>query len=336
MKYITVTVLMLCGVPGNLNAQVTWRNVDSEFGVMPSSMHVFRTNDSLEGKPNIAYYVKVPLKDMGIIFDADTALNRGLTPSAYFERNGNPLLVVNCTFFSPERRNVNVVIDGGEMISFNIPSVFSREDSLYHYVTRSAIGIDRHRNADVAWTVTDTSGKKAYKIKYGPLTGSGKEAIPDIKRLSREGENRLRSDAGRKEMDSGARLRRPVRPWKMETAVGGGPTLITNGEINITNNEERMFSGKAINDRHPRTAMGYTSDGFLIVIAVQGRFPGLAEGATLNQEAEMLRSLGCMEALNLDGGGSSCMLINGKETIKPSDKPGQRPVPAVFLIKKAE
>jgi len=38
--------------------------------------------------------------------------------------------------------------------------------------------------------------------------------------------------------------------------------------------------------------------------------------------------------LNLDGGGSSCMLVNGKETIKPSDKEGQRAVPAVFIIKR--
>jgi hypothetical protein len=321
MKNISVIAFILCGIIGNLNAQVTWRNVDSEFGVMPSSMHVYHTSDSLDGKPNIAYYAKVPLKDAEIIFDADTALNRGLTPTAYFERNGNPLLVVNCTFFSPERRNVNIVIDEGRMVSYNVPSVFSKEDSLYHYVTRSAIGIDRHRNADVAWTVTDTSGKKAYEVRHGPLTGSGKMSMPDIKRLSREAESRPR---------------RSVKPWKMDTAVGGGPTLITNGEINITNNEERMFSGKAINDRHPRTAMGYTSDGFLIIMAIQGRFPGLAEGATLVQEAEMLRSLGCVEALNLDGGGSSCMLVNGIETIKPSDKPGQRPVPAVFLIRQAK
>ncbi|MFN9783889.1 MAG: phosphodiester glycosidase family protein, partial [Sphingobacteriales bacterium] len=39
-----------------------------------------------------------------------------------------------------------------------------------------------------------------------------------------------------------------------------------------------------------------------------------------------------VEALNLDGGGSSCLLVNGRETIKPSDKTGQRPVPAVLLI----
>jgi len=52
----------------------------------------------------------------------------------------------------------------------------------------------------------------------------------------------------------------------------------------------------------------------------------------LQEEAQIMLSLGCYEALNLDGGGSSCLLINGKETIRPSDKMGQRPVPAVFLV----
>jgi exopolysaccharide biosynthesis protein len=66
---------------------------------------------------------------------------------------------------------------------------------------------------------------------------------------------------------------------------------------------------------------------------IQGRFPGVAEGATLTQQAQLLKNIGCWEALNLDGGGSSSMLINGIETIKPSDKEGQRQVPAVFIVK---
>ncbi len=85
-------------------------------------------------------------------------------------------------------------------------------------------------------------------------------------------------------------------------------------------------------DRHPRTAMGYTKNGRLIILAIEGRRPGIAEGATLLHEATMLKDIGCWEALNLDGGGSSCLLVNGKETIKPSDKEGQRPVPAVFQV----
>ncbi|MGL6068460.1 MAG: phosphodiester glycosidase family protein, partial [Sediminibacterium sp.] len=121
--------------------------------------------------------------------------------------------------------------------------------------------------------------------------------------------------------------------WKMKTAVGGGPVLLQDGQIKITNNEELKFTGKAINDKHPRTAIGYTANGKMIVLVVEGRNPGKAEGADLIQLANILKDLGCIEALNLDGGGSSCMLINGKETIKPSDKEGQRPVPAVLVLR---
>ena len=118
----------------------------------------------------------------------------------------------------------------------------------------------------------------------------------------------------------------------MKTAVGGGPVLLQNRDIKITNEEERKFYGTAINDKHPRTAMGYTKDNKLIVLVVEGRNPGIAEGGTLGQLAQILKELGCVEALNLDGGGSSCMLVNGKETIRPSDKK-QRAVPAVFMIR---
>jgi len=120
----------------------------------------------------------------------------------------------------------------------------------------------------------------------------------------------------------------------MKTAVGGGPALVQNGAKQITNEEELKFTGKAINDKHPRTCMGYTKDGYLIIMAIEGRFPGIAEGATLEQEARLLIDLGCIEALNLDGGGSSCLLVNGKETIKPSTNGEERPVPAVFIIAK--
>jgi len=119
----------------------------------------------------------------------------------------------------------------------------------------------------------------------------------------------------------------------MRTAIGGGPVLLQDGQIKITNNEELKFAGKAINDKHPRTTMGYTKDGKLIILMIEGR-NNAAHGATLLLEAQILKDLGCREALNLDGGGSSCMLVNGKETIKPSDATGQRAVPAVFIIKK--
>jgi exopolysaccharide biosynthesis protein len=127
-----------------------------------------------------------------------------------------------------------------------------------------------------------------------------------------------------------------IQKWSMQTAIAGGPSLIRDGHIAITNEQERMFRGKQIEDKHPRTAMGYTADGKLIILVVQGRMPGIADGASLAEEARILKELGCYEALNMDGGGSSCLLVNGKETIKPSDKEGQRPVPAVFMIQRKQ
>jgi len=152
------------------------------------------------------------------------------------------------------------------------------------------------------------------------------DGIPELTKLENEKSNRrFISDTS-------------FKKWKMKTAIGGGPVLldvsISESGIKIFNEEEKMFTGKAINDKHPRTCVGYTNNGYLIIMAIQGRFPGIAEGATLEQEARLLKELGCIEALNLDGGGSSCMLVNGKETITPSTKGVQRPVPAVFLIKK--
>jgi len=108
---------------------------------------------------------------------------------------------------------------------------------------------------------------------------------------------------------------------------------MSEGQINITNDDERKFAGKAILDYHPRTAMGYKKDGTLIIMAIQGRMKGIAAGITLTELANLFQQLGCYEAINLDGGGSSCLLVNGKETIKPSDPTGQRPVPAVFYVK---
>lgn len=120
--------------------------------------------------------------------------------------------------------------------------------------------------------------------------------------------------------------------WKMQTAIGGGPVLLQNGEIKITNNEERKFGGKAINNHEPRTAIGYTKDNKLVILVCEGRSK-TAAGQTLTQLAQVLKDIGCVEALNLDGGGSSCMLINGKETNSPSGNGQQRPVPSVFLVK---
>ncbi len=305
------------------SAQLTWKNVDSLFQPLPVSVHVYMTNDSMfDGKPNIAYYVIADLKDKKLDFTADTSMNRRLTPTQFYIKNDQPLVVVNCTFFSFEtNRNLNIVIRNKKLLSYNINKVKVKQaDSSIkeQFVFHGAIGINKRRKSDVAWIQTDSLKKFAFASQIPVTSTHG---------------NFFRKDPSTgKSIPLGGSVSN-FSKWKMKTAVGGGPVLLQNGEIKITNNEERKFMAKAINDKHPRTAMGYTKDNKLIILVVQGRFPNTAEGVTLTQEAQILKDLGCVEALNLDGGGSSCLLINGKETITPSDKGLQRSIPAVFMIK---
>lgn len=312
-----------------VNAQVKWVNVDSLYQPLPASVHVFKTTDSLDGEPNIAYYVIADLKDKQLFFNADTTLNRRLTPFQFYQKNYQPLVVVNTTFFSFQtNQNLSAVIKDGKLVGYNIHTIPGRgKDTLtYRHPFTSAIGVSKKRKADVAWLFTDSSSRYAYatQLVLRPRTDSisGVNA-PDILAIKRAVKLHPR------EKD----YKKVFTKWKVKTAVGGGPALLHNGRIRVTNDEEIRFGGNAINDKHPRTAMGYTKDNKIIILVVQGRSPGIAEGATLPQAAKILQDLGCWEALNLDGGGSTCMLVNGKETIKPSDPTGQRAVPAVFIIK---
>ena len=325
-KIVNYSLLIINSI--SASAQLKWVNVDSLYQSLPLSVHVFKTTDSLDGKPNIAFYVIADLKDKKLLFDADTTLSRRFTPHQFYLENKQPLVVVNSTFFSFQtNQNLNVVIKDGKLVGYNIHTIAGRgkDTFTYRHPFGSAIGITKNRKADILWTYTDSVQKYPYAL-HSPM-----ELIKDsIERPSFgyiiQRTSTMRPISGRFE-PMGNR-------WKVETAIGGGPVLLQTGEIRITNNEELKFAGKAIDDKHPRTAMGYTKDNKLIILVVQGRFPGIAEGATLPQQAKILQDLGCWEALNLDGGGSSCMLVNGKETIKPSDATGQRAVPAVFLIKK--
>lgn len=314
-----LTALLL--ISSSASAQLQWKNVDSLFQPLPASVHVYFSNDSLDGKPNIAYYVIADLKDKDLDFTTDTSDRRRLTPLQFFQRNAQPLLVMNCTFFSYEtNKSLNVVMKDGRAIAYNLKYITRKkpDSSIVQIpVFKSAIGITKKRTADIAWIRNDSPSVKVYASQTAVISSSGNFFSIDPKTGQRISSGTI---------DNFSR-------WKMSTAVGGGPVLLQDGNIKITNEEEKMFTGKAINDKHPRTAMGYTKDNKLIILVIQGRFPNIAEGATLTQEAQIFKDLGCIEALNLDGGGSSCLLVNGKETIRPSDKEGERPVPAVFMIR---
>ena len=111
---------------------------------------------------------------------------------------------------------------------------------------------------------------------------------------------------------------------KIENAVSGGSFLLRDGNI-FVDAENQGFGDAFANTRHPRTAVGRTAEGDLVFAAIDGR-QNMSAGATLSEAAEIMQSLGCRDALNLDGGGSTTMNILGLNVNRPSDKAGERPV----------
>ena len=117
---------------------------------------------------------------------------------------------------------------------------------------------------------------------------------------------------------------------KTEDIVGGVPQLIKNGKIEITWEEEKS-SKSFVETRHPRTAVAKLKDGKFLMVTVDGRQKE-SVGMDLNELAALLLELGAVDAMNLDGGGSTTMFSQGKVVNKPSDKEGERKVSDAILV----
>ena len=94
--------------------------------------------------------------------------------------------------------------------------------------------------------------------------------------------------------------------------VAGGPLLLRDGEVATT-------CDRSCGGTHPRTGVGVTESGSIVLVVIDGRQAGWSRGVTLTRFARIMRDLGAVSALNLDGGGSSVMVVDGEVVNRPSD-----------------
>lgn len=112
--------------------------------------------------------------------------------------------------------------------------------------------------------------------------------------------------------------------------VAGVPQLIKNSKIDITWEQEKA-SKSFVETRHPRTAVAKLKDGKFLMLTADGRSE-LSAGLDLYDLAAYFLELGATDAMNLDGGGSTTMFLDGKVVNKPSDKEGERKVSDAILV----
>lgn len=131
---------------------------------------------------------------------------------------------------------------------------------------------------------------------------------------------------------------RPVALHASTSIVNGGPVLVQNGRVHVTpladgfvRPKEPSFYYGFSNNRNPRTFAGVDPSGRTILVTADGRSTA-SLGLSITETGAVAKSLGMRDGMNLDGGGSTTMVVGGRVTNQPSDATGERPVGDSLLL----
>lgn len=184
--------------------------------------------------------------------------------------------------------------------------------------------------ATVAVNATFFNMKEGYNVHYVKVNDST-VAVTDEKEFGIRATGLFTADGEVADISQWGPEREDAGIVSAEDAIVSGPLLIDNrvdlplDSINFNTN------------RHPRTMVGITEEGHLLLVVVDGRQPGYADGMSLFELRALAHSLGCTDALNLDGGGSTTMVIAGEGDNGVVNKPSgkvERPVPSIIFLRK--
>ena len=298
-----------------------WTSRTADYSTLPDGLDIYRSPETVDGNKTIAWIAVADLsKITWDVRSIDDPTIQGTTdalktPAEQYKETAAPVIVNGGYFFSEggKRYNASVAVSGGRTYGVNIN--YSSMDWVTMYYPTRGVFYEKSGVCAAGWTYW-SGGAKHYLYDTPALNSWSRDPlqVPD------------------------ASFPAKAVDFAPQTAIGGGPVLLKGGKVENTW-EAELFYGDGADDkmplaRHPRTAIGITAEGLLILFVCEGR--GMTEGVagmTFAEEAAVLKSLGCTEALNLDGGGSSCLLVEGKETIKVSDG-AERPVGSVVILKK--
>ncbi|MEM9667035.1 MAG: phosphodiester glycosidase family protein [Bacteroidota bacterium] len=276
--------------------RLTWTPVDSLQARLPDGITIYNGH-SLQ-PPVRAWYARIDEADPDIetrVVVSDEPDGREST--SRFARDLGACVVANGGFFIMEAnptRHVGLLQIDGAVLAGATPSV--RRDTLRYETARGAIGFTEDGQVDITWATTrrDT----VYSWGAPPTHTPGTPSAP---------------------LDY-----TEATPWPVRDALSGGPVLLRDGRLHVTADAE-VFFGTSIPDIHPRTAAGTTADGALILMVVDGRQPA-SRGVSLDELAQLMRAAGAVEAVNLDGGGSSTLVVDGLLINRPTGGTVEREV----------
>ena len=226
----------------------------------------------------------------------------GLDTPEDFAVKTNAIVVINGGYFSKSTNPVHHVglLKTDNLLIEPASGTVIRENIRYN-VARGAIGIYDNGKIDIGWASTknDSIFQWAVPIDNRP----GRPGILDYNK---------------------------AKFWNVAYAMHAGPVLMENSKLYVTS-EEEVFFNTPVDGVQPRSAVGYNNNGDVIMMVVDGRQVD-SRGVYLKELALLMSQFKCREALNLDGGGSSALFVNGSLINRPIGLNTQREVMSTIAV----
>ena len=294
-----IFTLIVLSITISFSQSITWTEITSNY-TMPAGVKIFQ-GDRATPKLKI-FYIEVDMNNPNLVIHPYiSSTNRNVRD---FVTSVGAYAGVNGGFFGGTN-SFSTVVYPNEVKAQNVASVTRFSQSFP--VIRSFFGMKMNRTFSVDWIYHFGSNvSDIYKFSAPmPYTNNQQTPLPPPQQ-----------SAG-------------TVYQNLLIGIGGAPTLVKNGQVNVTYDQEIMWgSGVGYDNRDPRTAVGYTVDNRVIMIVADGRQVN-SEGVGLPELAQIMINLGCIEAMNLDGGGSSQMAVKNQYVNNPSEL---RAVPTILTV----
>ena len=281
-----------------------WTKVD--LPTLPSDIEVFETRDPLNGRNFNAWYAIADVSKGNVEFRVHVPDKLTTVGKQYDDNQPDCLLLANAAYFY-SNTNIGVSVVNGVMQGNINPLQGSldknnepEEYNEYYHATRGIFGTDSEGRPNSYWVGTANGQNMFYD-----------RPLPSIK-----GETKY----------SAVSTTMPAKPisWSPKHAVTAGPVLLYDGKcpFDFTETEKGkqyyydnfeiipydLFGPGIVPDR---TAVGATADGKIIIFVCDGRIQA-SRGALINELAMIMKGLGCVNAVNMDGGGSTTLICEGR------------------------
>lgn len=280
---------------------MTWADISADLPVS-DGVEVFEGTD--EGAPLKAWMARIDPKapgiDLEVVASSDTDGRESVSDmvqsrGACLGVNGGYFLQTESSF-----QHIGLLIADGAFERSAIPGIYANDARFP--VRRSAIGLDAFNMARIGWV---SSRKDSSFWWSNPVPNTPDAPFED-------------STAERGEF------------WAATDAVAAGPMIVREGAMSVTTNEE-VFFHTTIPDVHPRTAAGVDSRGRLLLLVVDGR-QNASRGVSLEELAALMTEFDAVDALNLDGGGSSTFIVGNDLLNRPAGATYQREVVSGIVV----